>query len=115
MSDIINDIFNKGTELVPVVQPDNKNTFLLTEDECAFVNALNLQTGALKTMLISIVSSVEEHMSTQVKVLEDMKDQFITALVQKNISKPAEILGAVEIDLPNKLLVIKPKEEEQPQ
>ncbi len=115
MSNIINDIFNKGAELAPVVQPDNKNTFLLTEDECAFVNALNLQTGGLKTMLISIVSSVEEHMSTQVKVLEDMKDQFIKALVQKNISKPAEMLGTVEIDLPNKLLVIRPKEEEQPQ
>lgn len=118
MSDIVNQILN-GTEmaeLAPVLKPDNKNTFLLTEDECAFVHAINLNTGSLRTMLISIISSVEEQMDRQVKVLEDLKDQFITALVQKHaIPVSKETIGTVEIDLPNKLLVIKPKEEAQPQ
>jgi hypothetical protein len=114
MSDIVNQILN-STDLAPVLKPDNKNTFLLNEDECAFVNAINLHTCSLKTLLISIVSSIEEQTEKQMKVLEDLKDQFITALVQKHdIPFSKETLGAAEIDLPNKLLVIKPKEEVQP-
>jgi hypothetical protein len=113
MSDITNKILNAGEDLVPLVQPDNKTSFLLTEDECAFVNVINMQTAMLKTLLFTVVSQVEEQMEQQMAVLKAIRDQFIAALADKHgIVPQAGQEGSLEIDLSNKLIVLNepPKE-----
>jgi len=112
MSTITTELFNFGEELAPSIQPNNTTSFLLSDDECAFVHALNLQSSSLKTMLISIVSAAEEQMEQQTKVLGALRDQFITALAKKHNIVIQED-GDFDIDLPNKLMLYKPKKEKE--
>jgi hypothetical protein len=107
MSNIATEIFNQGETLAPLVQPDNKTSFLLTEDECAFINAINLHTTTLKTVLFNVMSHVEQQMEQQLKVASELKDQFITALAKKHsIAVPDNKDSAIEIDLRNKLVTL---------
>jgi hypothetical protein len=107
MSSITTEIFNQGETLAPLVQPNNKTSFLLTEDECAFVNAINLHTTTIKTVLFDLVSHVEQQMEQQLKIASELKDQFITALAKKHaIVITADKDRSLEIDLSNKLLIL---------
>jgi hypothetical protein len=104
MKNLTTDIFNAGEDLSPVIAPDNKSTFLLTEDECALINIVNLQLSTLKTILFSVISTVEQ----QIETVSLLKDQFIFALADKHsISVEKNKEHAFEIDIANKLLVIK--------
>jgi hypothetical protein len=107
MPSITNDLLNAGEDLTPLVQPDNKTSFLLTEDECAFVNIINMQTAMLKTLLFTVVSQVEAQMDQQMSVLKSLRDQFITAVATKHgIVPQADHEGSLEIDLSNKLILM---------
>jgi hypothetical protein len=112
MSNITTEIFNQGETLAPLVQPNNKTSFLLTEDECAFVNAINLHTTTLKTVLFDLVSHVEQQMEQQLKIASELKDQFITALAKKHAIAILENdkERSLEIDLSNKLLILSSSE-----
>jgi hypothetical protein len=107
MINIANEIFNAGEETIPLMQPDNKTSFLLTEDEVAFVNAINMQSAMLKTVLFALVSQVEDQMEQQMRVLSVLRDRFITAVADKHaIKTPADNEGSLEIDLANKLITL---------
>jgi hypothetical protein len=96
-------------------KPNNVTSFLLTEDECAFVNALNLQSTALKTMLVSVMSVIEEQMEQQMRVLASLRNQFIAALAQKHNLVLGKEDGGFDIDLVNKLITYSPTDkDEQP-
>lgn len=65
-----------------------------------------MQKSMIKTMLISVITSVEKQMDQQTAVLKELRDQFIVKL--------AESRGIVynddssfDIDLPNKLCIFK--------
>jgi|JI8StandDraft_1071087.scaffolds.fasta_scaffold111601_1 hypothetical protein len=104
---VADEIFNAGEEVIPLVQPDNKTSFLLTEDEVAFVNVINMQSAMLKTVLFTLVKQVEDQMEQQMRVLSALRDQFITAVANKHsIKAPASNEGSLEIDLANKLITL---------
>jgi len=106
---IANAILNAGEDFVPTMQPDNKNSFLLTDDECAFVNAINMQTSMLKTVLFTVISQVEEQMEHHMQSLSALRDQFITAVAAKHaISIPEGMSGSIDIDIANKLIMVLP-------
>jgi hypothetical protein len=113
-NNIATEIFNTGETLEPVMKPDNKNSFLLNDDECAFVHAINFQMTSMKTLLISIISSAEEQMNQQVKVLDNLKDQFVKALaVKHSLVIPENDDKELSIDISNRLLVLTDKNKKE--
>lgn len=95
------DILSPGENFPPVIQPDNKSSFALSDEEVAFVNLVNMQLDMLKTVTISVISHIESQMDTHAKLLEDLKNQFVVALAKKHgvNTDPASF----SVDLVNKL------------
>jgi hypothetical protein len=115
MSNIMTEIFNAGETPVPLKKPNNVTSFLLTEDECAVVNAINLQSTALKTMMVTVMSVFEEQLEQQMRVLASLRNQFIAALAQKHNLVIGKEDGGFDIDLVNKLMLYSPTDkDEQP-
>jgi hypothetical protein len=113
MKPITTEIFNMGEDLTPVIKPDDKTKFLLTDDECAFINIINLQLGSLKTVLFTMVATIEQQIEEQIKTVSVLKDQFILALANKHSIAVEENKGhALEIDLNNKLLILQENRKE---
>lgn len=106
MKNLTTEIFNMGEDLTPVVKPDGKTKFLLTDDECAFINIINLQLSTLKAVLFNIIANAELQIEEQIKTVSVLKDQFILALANKHSIALEEKKGnTLEIDLANKLLM----------
>lgn len=104
MSSILTEIFNKGEDITPIEQPDGKTKFLLDDDEIAFINVINMQKTVLKTLLLNVMSAVEEQLDAQTAVLIALREQFIAKMGQK---RGIDLVNLpVEIDLANKLCVI---------
>lgn len=101
---IINEIFNQGEDLPPLKEPDNTSSFLLTDDEIAFINAVNMQLAVIKTLTVSIITHVEDQMALQCNVVAELKDQFIKAMAKKH-SLDAKDFSNFSIDVENKLFV----------
>ncbi|MFN5249767.1 MAG: hypothetical protein ACK5DE_01850 [Bacteroidota bacterium] len=97
------DILSPGEQLPSTVQPDNKSSFTLTQEEVAFVNVINMQLDMLKTVTVSVIAHMESQMETHTKMLEDLKNQFVLALAKKHgiDAKP----GSFSVDLSNKLFL----------
>jgi len=103
---IANDIFNTGEDLVPLIKPDNETSFALTPDECAFINAINLQMSTLKTLLVSMVDHIEHQINQQMDIVSELKDQFVVSLANKH-SRPLKGEVSLEVDVSNKLFVFR--------
>lgn len=101
---IISEIFNQGDDLPPLKEPDNASSFLLTDDELAFINAVNMQLAVIKTLTVSIITHVEDQMALQCNVVAGLKDQFIMAMAKKH-SLDAKGFSDFSIDVENKLFV----------
>jgi hypothetical protein len=101
---ITNKIFNEGEDLAPLLKPDNKTSFALSEDECAFINAVNLQMSSLKTLLVSMVDHIEHQVNQQIDIVGELKDKFLFALADKH-SLPMKGEVSLDVDVSNKLFV----------
>lgn len=97
------DILSPGDQLPLVVQPDNKSSFALTQEDVAFVNIINMQLDMLKTVTVSVIAHMESQMEAHTKILEDLKNQFVLVLAKKHgiDDKP----GSFSVDLSNKLFL----------
>ena len=101
---ITSEIFNQGEDLPPLKEPDNESSFLLSEDELAFINAVNMQLTVIKMLTVSIVTHVEDQMALQCSVVSALKDQFIMAMTKKH-SLDTKKFTDLSIDVENKLFV----------
>lgn len=97
------EILTQGEQIVNSVKPDNKHIFPLTEDDCAFINSINMQLDMLKTFTLNIIANVEKQMDTHTRLLEHFKDQFLVALANKHGAKVSS--GSLSINLENKVLL----------
>lgn len=99
----LTEILNQGEQLKALVAPDNKNTFAITEEDCAFINSINMQLDMLKTFAISMVSHMESQMETHTALMDHFKNNFVHALAVKfGVDKKP---GTFSINLENKLFI----------
>lgn len=100
----LTEILNQGEQLKTLVAPDNKNTFAITDEDCAFINSINMQLDMLKTFTISMISHIESQMEAHTALLDHFKNNFMSALADKHgVDKNNH--GSLSINLENKLFI----------
>lgn len=101
------DFFNGGLSVPKDAQADNKKSFALTENEVAFVNAIDFMENSFRSFMTSVIADLQE--KTEAKNLEFMtiKSDFVKALAAKHNLGNTE---GLKIDARNGLLVIQKNE-----
>lgn len=96
------EFFNGGVSLPKTAQADNKTSFALTENELAFVNAIDFYENSFRSFMTSIVSELEEKMRIKNEEFKTIKSDFMKALAQKH-NLPTK---GLTLDMTNELLLI---------
>lgn len=99
------DVFACTAPNVPRTEvADGVNSFDLSVDELAFINAVDFHISDLKDIVFNTIAKLQEDFDNKAHILKDIKKDFIN----KALAKRGLTSKEAKVDTVNSLLVLKP-------
>ena len=103
MSDYFQEFFNDGDDPPKNEKANNFNTFDLTKEEVAFVNAINFHISDIKDLICNVLLSLQRDFELKEESLKQIKKKFIKYAASKRGLDPSH---KFTLDQQNQLLVM---------